>query len=101
MFTNAQAAGILGTGSYLPDRVVTNAEVAEKVGVIPRNGSSRRPRSANAGMPRTRPHLISRCTRLSGHWSGRTCLSIASTIIVSISTPDSGHPESWANAFWL
>lgn len=35
MITNGHLAGILGTGSYLPERVVTNAEVAEKVGVTP------------------------------------------------------------------
>lgn len=35
MITNGHPAGILGTGSYLPERIVTNAEVAEKVGVTP------------------------------------------------------------------
>lgn len=35
MITNGHPAGILGTGSYLPERVVTNAEVGERVGVAP------------------------------------------------------------------
>lgn len=35
MITNGHPAGILGTGSYLPERVVTSAEIAEKVGVTP------------------------------------------------------------------
>lgn len=35
MITNGHPAGILGTGSYLPERVVTNTDIAARAGVTP------------------------------------------------------------------
>lgn len=97
MFTNRKPAGILGTGSYLPERVVTNAEVAEKVGVtaewIERKTQIRARRYAA-------PEEAT--SDLATHAAARALeqadLSVESIgyIIVATSTPDSPQPPTAA-----
>lgn len=97
MFTNGQAAGILGTGSYLPDRVVTNAEVAEKVGVTPEwieQKTQIRERRYAAPHEAT-SDLAARAAEWALERAGLPVQGI-DYIIVSTSTPDSPQPPTAA-----
>lgn len=97
MFTNGHAAGILGTGSYLPDRVVTNDEVAEKVGVTPEwieEKTHIRERRYAAPHEAT-SDLAVHSARLALDQAGMS-VDRVDYIIVSTSTPDSPQPPTAA-----
>nr|WP_034272550.1 ketoacyl-ACP synthase III [Haloechinothrix halophila] len=97
MFTNGHAAGILGTGSYLPDRVVSNAEVAEKVGVTPewieRKTQIRERRYA---APHEATSDLAVCAAKLALDQAGISVDRVDYIIVSTSTPDSPQPPTAA-----
>lgn len=97
MFTNGQPAGVLGTGSYLPDRVVTNAEVAEKVGVTPEWIEQRTQiRERRYAAPReATSDLAVYAAKLALEQAGLPVNRI-DYVIVSTSTPDSPQPPTAA-----
>ncbi len=97
MFTKGQTVGILGTGSYLPDRVVTNDEVAEKVGVTPEwieQKTQIRERRYAASDEATSDLAVHAAKRALEH-AGLSVDRI-NYIIVSTSTPDSPQPPTAA-----
>jgi 3-oxoacyl-[acyl-carrier-protein] synthase-3 len=90
-----QSIGILGTGSYVPERHVSNAEVAERVGIseewIARKTqiTGRRYAAAHEATSDLGLHAANAALKRSGIAAGQI-----DYLIVSTSTPDSPQPPT-------
>lgn len=89
--------GVLGTGAYVPDRIVTNAEVAVPAGVddawIRRKTTIRERRWADSDQATS--DLAAEAGRMALAAAGITAADL-STIVVATSTPDRPQPPTAA-----